>query len=31
VIGFFLDTGKDYQVKKDALFKAKYIIMKTRE
>jgi len=31
VIGFFLDIGKDYQVKKDALFKAKYVIMKTRE
>jgi CRISPR-associated protein Csm1 len=31
VIGFFLDTENDYQVKKDALFKAKYVIMKTRE
>jgi CRISPR-associated protein Csm1 len=31
IIGFFLDTENDYQVKKDALFKAKYVIMKTRE
>jgi CRISPR-associated protein Csm1 len=30
-INFFLDTGNDYQVKKDAPFKAKYVIMKTRE
>jgi len=31
IIGFFLDTENDYQVKKDALFKTKYVIMKTRE
>jgi CRISPR-associated protein Csm1 len=31
VINFFLDSKNDYQVKKDALFKTKYVIMKTRE
>jgi CRISPR-associated protein Csm1 len=31
VIRFFLDTENDYQVKQDALFKAKYVLMKTRE
>jgi CRISPR-associated protein Csm1 len=31
VIKFFLDTENNYQVKIDALFKAKYVIMKTRE
>jgi CRISPR-associated protein Csm1 len=31
VIKFFLDIENNYQVKIDALFKAKYVIMKTRE
>ncbi len=31
MIEFFTDTKKDYQIRKEALFKAKYVIMKTRK
>ena len=31
VAEFFIDTNKDYQIRKEALFKAKYVLMKTRK
>jgi len=31
VTNFFIETNKNYQVRKEALFKAKYVLMKTRK